>query len=339
MKKDEKGSSNNNAVKSEQQDNNLEKKQQTPAPSLNKLILYTLKDDAESLQEALSHPAFDDKSVKQEMLQTLLIYAAGSINTLKKLITLGADVKKGAAVLLNIIEIGSEECLLFCLDKGADIEVKGWLNDGELCTPLHHAIYRNSEINLIKILLEYGANPETANRNSKSSCYTPMTTALYKNLKDHTKLFLINGARGPKDYEDNYKHKEDFALALNNRQMLLAFYGDPKLCGNYKTRNVVITNLLTMLTTLPIELVKLVLDYDICIFTLETMIPTDEDLALFKAKQAHMEVIDECPICCDELNDENTKQLPCPLDHKICKKCFADARVNKCPHGCEKPIK
>jgi len=292
MKKDEKGSSNNNAVKSEQQDNNLGKKQQTPMPPLYKLKMCIITNNINELINAFAHEAFEDKNIKQKMLQACLDFAGdySKNECLKVLIALGADAKKSKTALHTAVLADNKHNLKLLLDHGADTESKDANEETPLITLARYKVVVTDDdvkqiqnkVNLAQILLMHGANIEAENDNNE----TPLQLAAGCKYRECIRLFCLNGAKR----KDNKHFKRDcrrfddlIEEASEDHHKLLEFYGDPKLCGNYKTRNVVITNWL--LTTLPIELVKLVLDYDICIFTLETVIPSDEDLALIKDKK------------------------------------------------------
>jgi len=287
MNKDEKGSTNSNAAKVDQNDGSLEKKQQIPAPSINKLTLYIINEDLDGLKAAFAHPSFEAKDVKQQMLQKCLFTASecGRSEVVKMLITLGADVKTCKHVLHAAIRHGNKDCMQILVDHGADIEDK-ISNYDDMWTPLHSAAQRGAT-SLVSILLVQGANLEVETNTHDGETAFEHAAVAVRNQKDCIRLLLFNGATKKRTMRFNSAIRgleNVIESALIDREKLLAFYGDPKLCGNYKTRNVVITNCLTMLTTLPIELVKLILAFDICIFTLETIIPSDKDLALIKDK-------------------------------------------------------
>jgi len=219
------------------------------------------------------------------MLQKCLSTASecGRSEVVKMLITLGADAKTCKHVLHAAISNGNKDCMQILVDHGADIEDK--IDHGcDMLTPLHNAAAWGAT-SLVSILLVQGAKLEVE-RNTYTGD-TAFEVAAIHNQKDCVRLLLFNGATKKRTmrFDGVIRGLENvIESALIDREKLFAFYGDPKLCGNVKTRNVVITNWLAMLTSLPIELIKLILGYDICIFTLETIIPSDKDLALIKDK-------------------------------------------------------
>jgi len=316
--------------------------QKTPDPAIDTLTQYMITNyneltrhittnDKEKLIAVLSHKNFESEWARQEMLKRYLWIGAKnakSNESLKTLIALGANVKKESKVLHNAIIHGNKKWVQALLEFGADVNFK---NDFKW-TPLRTAV-ENNKADMAELLLAHGAD---IGAYSDYYSTTPLVVAACKNFKDCIRLLVLNAS--PKlshDYAKSFEYaKNAIDLATNDRKKLLALYGDQKSVGNVRTRTKRIIETLTDL--LPKELLSLICDYDICIFTLETMIPSDQDLALIKNKW--VEEVIECPICCDELNDENLIQLECHEAHKMCKTCFANDKLTKCP-WCQGPIK
>jgi len=271
-------------------------------------------------------------------------------NRVLELLNEGADINAknrfGLAPLTHAVDLNNADLVQLLLDHGANIETtsnEGW-------TPLMSI---DPKVEIVLLLLMNGANANYHTKNSSSG--SPLFLCAEHGHNNIARLFILNGAdptikggySGDRTAEQEAlecawyrkgcdKIPNTIKTALEDRKKLLAFYGDQKSVGNIRTRTKRIIETLTNL--LPKELLRLICDYDICIFTLETMIPSDQDLALIKGKAVQMEEVIECQICYSELNDENLIQLECHEAHKMCKTCFANDKLTKCP-WCQGPIK
>jgi len=227
-----------------------------------------------------------EKTTQCPICQQRIKYEKGSTNSNT---AAGVNQNDGSLEKKQQIQSENKDYLQILVDYKDKID-----NNGELWTPLHHAAQKGAK-DLVSTLLEQGANME-AERDTQNQD-TALGVAASNNRRECVRLLLLRGKcirllllNGAPKRNTSYCKRAIRGLenvieyTLIDRKKLLAFYGDPKLCGNVKTRNALITNWLTKYPMFPKELIKLILDYDICIFTLETIIPSDKDLALIKDK-------------------------------------------------------
>lgn len=111
------------------------------------------------------------------------------------------DVQRGVPPIFAAIQNHLDEKLFEILDGGADIEMKNKFGT----TPLSFAIYQHDD-NLVKILLDYGANPNVIDGNG---LYSPLSEVCVTNRVSTAKLLLQHGA------DVNYQHnKSETALTV-----------------------------------------------------------------------------------------------------------------------------
>ena len=134
------------------------------------------------------------------------------------------DVKRGVPPLFAAIQNHRHETLEALLRSGEDLEQKNKYGT----RPLLFAVYHH-DIKSVKLLLEYGANPNVMDGNG---VYTPLSEASMRNQIDTVKLLLSYGA------DVNYQHnKSETALMSASKgcrhfkmvKLLLEHGADPRI--------------------------------------------------------------------------------------------------------------
>lgn len=117
----------------------------------------------------------------------------------------------------KIITKSSYEEIKVCLDKGCEINEK----DENGITVLYHAIIANSDICIIKLLLEYGANIDPANKN-----FSFLAPAIFIDRADILELLLKYKAN-PNDKSEDGCSLLKYAIQKENLEALklLVKYG------------------------------------------------------------------------------------------------------------------
>ena len=117
--------------------------------------------------------------------------------------------------LFDAIFIQDIQSVKFCVENGAEINVKG---SHVKTFPLHSAVCNCSgNLAIIKILLQNGANVNMQNRNGRS----PLSLAAAGNRLDLVKLLVQNGAQI--DLKDN-QNQTPLDLALINSHDTVVYY-------------------------------------------------------------------------------------------------------------------
>ena len=98
----------------------------------------------------------------------------------------------GATPLLQAAAYGDKAAIEKLLDQGVDIHEY----DGELTTSLHYAVY-NDEIEVVKLLLKEGANP------NDSGNYSTALTASLTQISYSIDMLLLSFAADPKEIVPN----------------------------------------------------------------------------------------------------------------------------------------
>lgn len=129
------------------------------------------------------------------------------------------DVQRGVPPLFAAIQNHLDKKLFEILDSGADIEMKNKFGT----TPLSFAIYQHDD-NLVKILLEYGANPNVTDGNG---LYSLLSEVCVTNRVSTAKLLLQHGADVNYQYNKNETALTVAAKSCKNFEMvkLLLEYG------------------------------------------------------------------------------------------------------------------
>ena len=115
--------------------------------------------------------------------------------------------------LFDAIFIQDIQSVKFCVENGAEINVKG---SHVKTFPLHSAV-SSGNLAIVKILLQNGANVNIQNRTGKS----PLCLAATGNRLDLVKLLVQNGAQI--DLKDNH-NQTPLDLALRNSHDTIAYY-------------------------------------------------------------------------------------------------------------------
>ena len=172
------------------------------------------------VQECLLALEKFSKEEEEKLLSRLLKEAArkGQINTLQRLLELGADREarddRGYTPLHNAIRWGKIGIVQRLLEHGADREAR----DGLGYTPLHNAI-RWGNIETVQRLLEHGADREAKDDNGN----TPLHVAAASGSSEIFVLLLENGA----SINSKNKQKETFlyiAIQNNNYHIVEALF-------------------------------------------------------------------------------------------------------------------
>lgn len=138
-----------------------------------------------------------------------------------------SDVNRGVPPIFAAIQNHLYKTLTEILDDGADIEMK---YKGVI--PLMFSVYQHDE-KLVKILLEYGANPNLLN---KTGFYSPLSEACVTNSISTVKVLIEYGA------DVNYQYnKSETALTVAAKEcknfelvkLLLEHGADPKLMDRF----------------------------------------------------------------------------------------------------------
>ena len=117
--------------------------------------------------------------------------------------------------LFDAIFIQDIQSVKFCVENGAEINVKG---SHVKTFPLHSAVCNCSgNLAIIKILLQNGANVNMQNRTGRS----PLCLAATGNRLDLVKLLVQNGAQI--DLKDNL-NQTPLDFALRNSHDTIAYY-------------------------------------------------------------------------------------------------------------------
>jgi len=147
--------------------------------------------------------------------------------------TYAHDIQRGVPPIFAAIQNHLYNKLRKLLDDGANIELKNKFGD----TPLIFAIYQNDS-KLVKILLEYGANPNVIDGNG---LYTPLSKASDSNMIEIVKLLLKYGA------DINYQHNEsETALTVAAKgckkfelvKLLLKHGANPRIMDTYNQNTI-----------------------------------------------------------------------------------------------------
>ena len=115
--------------------------------------------------------------------------------------------------LFDAIFIKDVQSVKFCVENGAEINVKG---SHVKTFPLHSAV-SSGNLAIVKILLQNGANVNIQNRTGKS----PLSLAAAGNRLDLVKLLVQNGAQI--DLKDN-QNQTPLDLALINSHDTIVYY-------------------------------------------------------------------------------------------------------------------
>lgn len=153
---------------------------------LHKCVLGLTPLEIKDLLESVPDHAIDEKDAEG---QTPLYWAArrGDVQAVSLLLGAGADQdsknKRGASILTAAIMSGNTECIWKILQSGCDITYQQ--KDGY--TPLHHCCRYDVNINIIKAILDRGAD-----RNAQTSLgHTPLMIATF-NRRTAMAEFLID---------------------------------------------------------------------------------------------------------------------------------------------------
>ena len=90
-----------------------------------------------------------------------------------------------------------ENCVHLLIDSGANVNHK----DSDRETPLTPAIHRDS-VNVLRLLLDAGADPHNAPHSSPNSGFTPLMVAAYLGHKDCLEILIKEGVDVNKIHDD-----------------------------------------------------------------------------------------------------------------------------------------
>ncbi len=183
------------------------------------------------------HPEYLEKKKKEEIvlnieykkIQKQEVLEKKEQNTQRNTIY-EQDVNRGVPPIFAAIQNHLDKKLSEILDSGADIEIKNKFG----ATPLIFSLYQHDD-KLVKILLEYGANPNLINGDG---LYSPLSEVCVTNRLSTAKLLLEHGA------DVNYQYKKsETALTVAVKEcknfemvkLLLDNGADPKLIDRFGT--------------------------------------------------------------------------------------------------------
>ncbi len=157
------------------------------------------------------------------------------------------------------VSFGIKEELVRLLDDGK-CNVNARIDDGS--TPLHIAVQNKKEVDIVKILLSYGADPNIADNEGK----TPLHYAVEYGLMDITRLLLDHNAdpRIKDKYGDTPLH---YAVKLGNLNITKIILEKRPGSVNVKN-NDGLTPLHYAVVNGDVDMVKLLLQYNADVFSL-----------------------------------------------------------------------
>jgi ankyrin repeat protein len=154
-----------------------------------KLPLKTLLKDG--IISVLNYDAYKARGLKDEddivfffsPLSTAVVMK--NLELVKLLVEHGAEINRNQ--LSSAVAVGSKEIVLYLIEKGADVN----RIDDMGFAPIHNAVLKKVNSEILTLLLEHGANPDIKDPNGE----TPLFYAVRNHDPEKVKILLDHGAR------------------------------------------------------------------------------------------------------------------------------------------------